>query len=64
MGAKKLYTCERCVQHFRGRVAFDYHMNAHRRTDPPKKREPAPKPAPMWYDDSSGNTAADTEGAT
>ncbi len=64
MGAKKIYECGRCVQYFKGRTAFDYHMNAHKRTDPKPVRVVAPKPRPVWYDDGSGNEPAATEGAT
>ena len=55
MSRKTIYQCERCIQLFSGRVAFDYHMNAHRRTDPPKKKEIAPKRPRIWYNDTDGN---------
>lgn len=59
MGAKKIYECKPCVQYFKGKVAFDYHMNAHRRTALPKSRELPPKPARVCYDDPSGNEPAE-----
>jgi len=54
MGKKRIFQCDRCIQLFSGRAAFDYHMNAHRRTDPPVKKEVAPKRA-MSYTESDGN---------
>lgn len=48
MGAKKIYECRRCVQYFKGKVAYDYHMNAHRRTDPKPPKVVAPKPASVY----------------
>lgn len=56
MGAKKLYECARCVQYFKGKVAFDYHMNAHRRTDPKPERVIAPK-GPRVYTGEVGENA-------
>lgn len=47
MGKKKIYKCERCIQLFSGKTAFDYHMNAHRRTDPVVKKVIAPKRRPL-----------------
>ena len=64
MGRKRIFKCDRCLQLFSGRVAFDYHTNAHRRTDPPKRREVAPKPAKVWYDESSGNEPATVKEST
>lgn len=59
---KKIYSCNRCVQLFSGRVDYDYHMNAHRRTDPPKVRElPARRPR-VCYDASNGNEPVTLEG--
>lgn len=59
MSRKRIYHCDRCIQNFTGRTVYDYHMSAHRRTDPPKSREVAPKPRPVWYDESSGNEPAE-----
>lgn len=45
MGKKKIFECVECVQYFSGRVAYDYHRNAHRRTAPPTPKVVAPKRA-------------------
>ena len=56
MGKKKIYSCGECVQLFSGRVQYDYHMNAHRRTALPVKKVVAPKPATV-YTDPTGEQA-------
>lgn len=48
MGKKKIYSCDECVQLFSGRVQYDYHMNAHKRTALPVKKELAPKPRRVY----------------
>lgn len=55
MGKKKIFECGRCVQYFSGKVAYDYHMNAHRRTDPKIPKVVAPKGSRV-YTDSNGET--------
>lgn len=63
MGAKKIYECKPCVQYFKGRTLYDYHMNAHRRTEPKAPKVVAPKPARV-YDDPSGNEPATLKEST
>lgn len=62
MSKLRIYECKPCVQLFRGRVAFDYHMNAHKRTSLPTPRVIAPKPRPVWYDDDGGEEPRHDEG--
>jgi len=46
MGLKRIYKCERCEVFITGKEKFAYHMNAHRRTDPPKPKEMPLPPKP------------------
>lgn len=61
MSRKAIYECERCLQFFSGKVAYDYHMNAHRRTDPPKKKDVAPRRARVYTGEINPYPEGDTE---
>lgn len=61
MGKKKIYECRPCLQYFSGKVAYNYHVNAHRRTALPVKKSVAPKRA-MSYTERVGETPRNAEG--
>lgn len=56
MSKKRIFECKACVQLFAGRVAYDYHMNVHKRTALPVKKVVAPKRARV-YDGPNGEQA-------
>lgn len=54
MSSKRIYKCKSCVQYFKGRREFDYHMNMHKRTAPPAERIREPKRPKVMHVDSEG----------